>query len=156
METIKNYINGEWVPPASGAYLDNYNPATGEVYSQVPLSDERDVQQAVAAAEKAFPQWLAMPAQERSRLLLRIAERIENDLSRLAEAESVDNGKPVWLAQSVDIPRAASNFRFFASGILHFFSESHAMENRALNYTLRQPIGVVGCISPWNLPLYLF
>ncbi|RMH77845.1 MAG: aldehyde dehydrogenase, partial [Calditrichaeota bacterium] len=156
MDTLLNYINGEFVPPASGEYIDNFNPATGEVYSRVPDSDERDVETAVEAARAAFPQWSVTPAQERSRILMRISERITHNLHRLALAESVDNGKPLWLARTVDIPRAAANFEFFAAGIRHFFSEFHAMEDRALNYTLRNPIGVAGCISPWNLPLYLF
>ncbi len=156
MYHIQNYINGELVNPISGQFIDNYNPATGEVYSLIPDSDERDVQAAVEAARDAFPQWSVTPASERSRILLRISELITTQLEELALAESTDNGKPLWLAKQVDIPRAASNFRFFATAILHFFSESHAMEDRAINYTLRNPIGIAGCISPWNLPLYLF
>ncbi len=156
MKKISNYINGEFVPPASGKYIDNYNPATGQVYSLTPDSDKRDVNRAVKAARKAFPAWSVTPAQERARLLLRIAELITENLERLALAETNDNGKPLWLSKSVDIPRAASNFHFFATAILHFSSESHAMEDTAINYTLRNPIGVAGCISPWNLPLYLF
>src|SRR5574341_185483 len=156
MEKIKNYINGGLVAPISNQYIDNYNPATGEVYSQVPDSDERDVAMAVVAAEKAFPKWSVMPAEERSRLLLRVAQLIEQNREKLALAESIDNGKPVWLAKSVDIPRASSNFYFFATAIVHFASEAHLMADAAINYTLRNPIGVAGCISPWNLPLYLF
>jgi aminomuconate-semialdehyde/2-hydroxymuconate-6-semialdehyde dehydrogenase len=156
MEKIKNYINGELVAPISKQYLDNYNPAIGEVYSHVPDSDERDVAMAVAAAEKAFPKWSVTPAEERSRLLLRLAELIDQNLDKLALAESIDNGKPVWLAKSVDIPRVSSNFHFFATAIIHFASEAHIMTDAAVNYTLRQPLGVSGCISPWNLPLYLF
>src|SRR5205085_4295729 len=78
------------------------------------------------------------------------------NLDKLAEAESLDNGKPIWLAKSIDIPRAASNFHHYATAALHQHTETHAMEETALNYTLRQPVGVAGCISPWNLPLYLF
>ena len=156
MAQIKNYINGNLVAPASGEYIQNYNPATGEVYSQLPDSDERDVQRAVDAASNAFPVWSATSADERSRVLLRIAELIERDSDPLARAEAVDQGKPVWLARSVDIPRAARNFRFFATAILHCASEAHPMGDAVLNYTLRQPLGVVGAISPWNLPLYLF
>ncbi len=156
MEKIKNYINGELVAPISNQYIDNYNPATGEVYSYVPDSDERDIAMAVAAAEKAFPQWSVTPTEERSHLLLRLAQLIEQNREKLALAESIDNGKPVWLAKSVDIPRASSNFHFFATAIIHFASESHIMADTAINYTLRHPIGVAGCISPWNLPLYLF
>jgi len=156
MEKIKNYINGELVAPASNQYLDNYNPAIGEVYSHVPDSDERDVAMAVAAAEKAFPKWAVTPVEEKSRLLMQLAQLIDQNRDKLALAESIDNGKPVALAKSVDIPRAASNFHFFATAILHFASESHVMADTALNYTLRQPVGIAGCISPWNLPLYLF
>ena len=96
------------------------------------------------------------PAEERFRLLNRIADLIDENLEALALAETNDNGKPLWLSKQVDIPRASANFRFFATGIMHYPSESHAMEDQAINYTLRQPVGIVGCISPWNLPLYLF
>ncbi len=156
MDRIQNYIGGALVAPVGGAYLDNYEPATGHVYSHTPASDARDVDAAVAEAREAFPGWAATPAGERARLLLRLADLIEANLEALAEAESTDNGKPVWLARQVDIPRAASNFRFFAHAVTQFASEAHAMGETALNYTLRQPHGVAGCISPWNLPLYLF
>ncbi len=156
MQQISNYIDGKLVAPVSEIYLDDSDPATGEVYAHIPDSDERDVERAVAAAKRAFPEWAATPADARARLLLRIAERIEARLDDLAMAECLDTGKPLHLARSVDIPRAASNFRFFAGGAMHFFSEAHVMEDTALNYTLRQPVGVAGCISPWNLPLYLF
>ncbi len=156
MEKIKNYINGQLLEPLSGRYMDNYNPAIGEVYSQTPDSDEKDVDDAVKTAERAFSDWSTMPAQERSQLILDIADRIEKNLEDFARAESVDNGKPISLARTVDIPRAVANFRFFATAILHFSSESHIMEDRAINYTLQNPIGVASCISPWNLPLYLF
>lgn len=156
MQQILNYINGQLVPPASGQFIQNYNPATGEVYSHLPDSDERDVQRAVKAAGAAFPLWSTTPAEDRSRILLRIAELIERDFEQFALDESVDQGKPVRLAASVDIPRAVRNLRFFATAALHFASEAHAMEETAINYTLRQPLGIVGAISPWNLPLYLF
>ncbi len=156
MQRVQNYINGELVGPVSHQYFDNVNPAIGEVYSQVPDSDERDVAAAVEAARKAFPAWSVTPSEERSRYMIRIAELIDRDRDKLALAESIDNGKPVALARSVDIPRASRNFRFFATAIMHFSSESHPMEDTAINYTLRNPIGIAGCISPWNLPLYLF
>src|SRR5205814_8615695 len=129
--------------------------ATGKPYSRVADSDTRDVELAVAAAEKAFPEWSQRPAAERSKILLHIADLIERDLEKLARAESIDTGKPLSLARSLDIPRAASNFRFFATAILHTESEAHITDNVAFNYTLRQPRGVAGLISPWNLPLYL-
>jgi len=152
---IQNYINGEFVEPISGKYLDNIEPATGRAYSQVADSDARDVDLAVAAAEKAFPDWSKKPAAERSTILLRIAELIERDLEKFARAESIDTGKPISLARTLDIPRAVANFRFFATAILHTESEAHMTDNEAFNYTLRQPRGIAGLISPWNLPLYL-
>ncbi|MEM1216111.1 MAG: aldehyde dehydrogenase [Bacteroidota bacterium] len=155
MPPIRNYLNGQFRAPATGEYLDLYNPATGSVYSQVPNSDRTDVDQAVTAAEAAFPEWAARSVGERSRILTKIADLIEAKHEALAQAESLDNGKPVWLARQVDIPRAAANFRFFAQAITQFASEAHAMPG-AINYTLRQPLGVVATISPWNLPIYLF
>lgn len=152
---IHNFIDGKFVAPVGGRYLDNIEPATGKPYSQVPDSDAQDVELAVAAAEKAFPSWAKTPASERSRILLRIADLIERDLEKLARAESIDTGKPLSLARSLDIPRAASNFRFFATAILHTESEAHSTDGVAFNYTLRQPRGIAGLISPWNLPLYL-
>lgn len=156
MQKLQNYINGELIEPVSKTYIDNYNPAIGKPYSLIPDSDERDVQLAVDAAQAAFEGWKNTPKEERSRIMQRIADLIERDFDMLAKAESADHGKPVWLAKMVDIPRASANMRFYATGIMHFASEAHAMENTAINYTLREPIGVVGCISPWNFPLYLF
>ncbi|HEY2102402.1 MAG TPA: aldehyde dehydrogenase [Chthoniobacterales bacterium] len=152
---IKNFINGEFIDPVGRKYLDNIEPATGKPYSEVADSDGRDIELAVAAAEEAFPNWSHTPAADRSRILLRVAELIERDLEKLARAESVDTGKPLSLARTMDIPRAASNFRFFATAILHTESEAHITDNVAFNYTLRQPRGIAGLISPWNLPLYL-
>jgi len=154
-EKIRNFIGGQFVEPVGGKYLDNIEPATGLPYSQVADSDGRDVESAVAAAEKAFPDWSRTPASERSRILLRTADLIERDLEKLARAESIDTGKPLSLARSLDIPRAASNFRFFATAILHTESEAHMTDGVAFNYTLRQARGIAGLISPWNLPLYL-
>ncbi|CAG5076275.1 aldehyde dehydrogenase [Parvicella tangerina] len=156
MITIQNYINGELVAPKSGNYLDNFNPAIGKVYSKIPDSDEQDITAAQKAAEAAKDLWAKTSKQERSDIMMRIADLIEKNHHELAKAESIDNGKPLKLASSVDIPRASSNMRFFATAILHWASESHDMDGKFINYTLRKPIGVVGCISPWNLPLYLF
>ena len=155
MEKILNYINGELVPPASGNYLDNYNPATGKVYSFIPDSDKDDIDNAVSAAKEAFLGWSKTPKQERSNLLMKLADNIEKHFDQLVAAESKDNGKPESLAAKVDIPRAPANIRFFAGAILHDSSNVHEMDGMAINYTLRQPIGVAACISPWNLPLYL-
>jgi aminomuconate-semialdehyde/2-hydroxymuconate-6-semialdehyde dehydrogenase len=152
---ILNFIDGQLVEPAGRAYLENIEPATGRVYSHVPDSDQRDVEMAVTAARRAFVAWSETSAAERSQILLRIADSIERDLENLARAESIDTGKPLGLARGLDIPRAASNFRFFATAILHVESEAHMTDQVAFNYTLRQPRGVAGLISPWNLPLYL-
>ena len=156
MTHIQNYINGELIAPQSGEYLDNYNPAKGEVYSYIPDSTAADIERAYAAAESAREMWAATPKQKRSDIMMRLAQLIDDNAEELALAESIDNGKTVKLASHVDIPRASSNIRFFATAILHYASESHDMDGTAINYTLRKPIGVVGCISPWNLPLYLF
>ena len=153
---LENYIGGLLIGPLSGEFIDNVNPATGEVFTRVPNSNEKDVEIAVNAAKKAFPEWSVMPAEKRFQILNRIASLIDENLEKLAVAETTDNGKPLWLSKRVDIPRASANFRFFATGLMHFASETHNMEDKAINYTLRQPIGIVGCISPWNLPLYLF
>ncbi len=157
MEKLYNYINGKLVAPKSGKYIDNYDPSTGEVYSLIPDSDNNDVEKAVQAAEKAFDSWSNTSIKDRSNILLKISQLIDQNLEGLAVAESIDNGKPISLAKKVDIPRASSNFHFFATAILHDSSLSHYMEEQpAINYTMRRPLGVVACISPWNLPLYLF
>src|SRR3954453_18946206 len=153
--TIQNFINGHFVEPVGRKYLENIEPATGKAYSKVADSDARDVDVAVAAAETAFPNWSRTSAAERSKILLRIADLIESNLRKLARAESIDTGKPLSLARTLDIPRAASNFRFFATAILHTENEAHVTDGVAFNYTLRQPRGIAGLISPWNLPLYL-
>lgn len=153
---LENFIGGNLIAPLTGKFIDNINPATGEMFCQIPDSGEKDIGIAVSAAKKAFPQWSTTPTEERFKILSKIASLIDEHLDELALAETLDNGKPLWLSKRVDIPRASANFRFFATGIMHFSAESHTMEDKAINYTLRQPIGIVGCISPWNLPLYLF
>jgi aminomuconate-semialdehyde/2-hydroxymuconate-6-semialdehyde dehydrogenase len=157
-ETLRlaNLIDGRQQPPLGGRYLDVFEPATGRVFAQCPDSDHADVDAAVAAAKRAAPGWAETPAEQRARLLNRLADLVERDLDALAALESRDAGKTVKLATSLDIPRAVSNLRFFAAAITQWPSEAHPMEDRALNYTLRPPLGVVACISPWNLPLYLF
>jgi aminomuconate-semialdehyde/2-hydroxymuconate-6-semialdehyde dehydrogenase len=156
MEKISNYINGELVSPVSGNYLDNINPAEGKVYSLIPDSDAEDVNLAVSAASDAFHYWSNLSPEKRSAFLLKIADLIDRDLHALALAESIDNGKPVSLATTMDIPRASANLRFYATAAIHFASEAHITGSDAVNYTLHKPMGVAGCISPWNLPLYLF
>lgn len=153
---IQNYINGEFVDPEKGGFIDNINPATGEIIGRIPLSTREDVQRAVQASQEAFKEWSQTTAEERFHIMNRISTLIEEKQDELALAETTDNGKPLWLSQKVDIPRAASNFRFFATGIMHFATESHVLNENIINYTTRKPLGTVACISPWNLPLYLF
>jgi len=156
IERLHNWIDGRPVPPVAGAYLEDREPATGTVFAEVPDSDAADIDRAVASARAAFAGWSRTPAAVRSRKLLDLADRLEADLERFARAETIDTGKPIRLSRTLDIPRAVANFRFFATAILHTHSESYATDQAALNITLRQPRGVAGCISPWNLPLYLF
>lgn len=156
MEKLLNLIDGELCQARSGGWLEVHEPAKGAVYAHLADSDATDVEAAVNAAERAFPAWNAIGREGRSKALLKLAELIEADMDGFVADESRDNGKPTSLARRVDIPRAVANLRFFATAILHFPSEAHLMDDVAVNYTDRQPIGVVGCISPWNLPLYLF
>ena len=156
MERILNYIGGRLIEPQSGKYLENIEPATGKVYGEIPDSDSQDIDAAVKAAELAFPLWSKTPRTERSRLMVKIAELIDLNLDRLALAEARDNDKPIRLARAVDIPRASANMRFFATAILHESTDAHQTDEEAINVTVKSPLGVVGCISPWNLPLYLF
>lgn len=156
MEKLQNFIDGVYCAPLTGEYIDNIEPATGKVYSLIPNSGAEDVEMAVKAAEKAFPIWSEMSVTQRSEILVKLSAGIEARMDEFVQAESKDNGKPLSLAAHVDIPRAVSNFHFFATAIVHFASESHQMVGEGVNYTLRKPIGIVGCISPWNLPLYLF
>ena len=155
MKKIYNYINGELLAPKNGNYLDNLSPVNGQVYSCIPDSDPQDVEIAIQAAKEAFPYWRGLSKQERYDHLMRLSKGIKSRFEELVDAESFDNGKPQWLARLVDIPRASANIEFFATASLHYASELHDMDGGALNYTLRKPVGVVGCISPWNLPIYL-
>jgi aminomuconate-semialdehyde/2-hydroxymuconate-6-semialdehyde dehydrogenase len=156
MQSIQNYINGELVSPVNQNYLDNFEPATGKIYSKIPESDSDDLELAVIAAESAKSEWANMPAEQRSNLLMKLADAIETASEELARAEAIDNGKPIAFARAVDSYRSAANIRFFANAATQFSSECHDMGSVGVNFTLRQPIGVVACISPWNLPLYLF
>ena len=153
---IRNYIDGAFLDPVGGQFLDNIDPSTGNAYGLIPRSQAADVDLAVAAAKAAFPAWSSLSAAERSSWLMKVSNAIDAKLDMLALAESKDNGKPLKLATAVDIPRARDNFKFYATAILHDAYETHDMGVDGFNYTLRQPIGVAGCISPWNLPLYLF
>ena len=153
---IRNYIDGAFSDPIGGQFLDNIDPSTGNAYGLIPRSQAADVDLAVAAAKAAFPAWSSLSTAERSSWLMKVSNAIDAKLDTLALAESKDNGKPLKLATAVDIPRARDNFKFYATAILHDAYETHDMGMDGFNYTLRQPIGVAGCISPWNLPLYLF
>jgi aminomuconate-semialdehyde/2-hydroxymuconate-6-semialdehyde dehydrogenase len=155
VKRVLNFIGGEFRPPCSGRYLPDVEPATGKAIAEIADSGPEDVDAAVGAASRAFESWRRTPAEDRSRLLLRVADLIEENFDELARLESQDNGKPVALARRMDVPRAVANFRFFATAILHAETSAHMTDDRALNYTLRQPLGVAGLISPWNLPLYL-
>jgi aminomuconate-semialdehyde/2-hydroxymuconate-6-semialdehyde dehydrogenase len=158
---LTNLIDGRLQSPQHDAWLEVHEPATGAVFAHCPDSDAMDVDAAVAAASRAAAGWANTPVEQRARLLQKLADLIETRLEEFAALESRDSGKPLSLARRLDIPRAVSNLRHFAAAIMAWGSESHAMETGspgtgAINYTLRQPLGVVGCISPWNLPLYLF
>lgn len=157
MKRLQNFINGKHQDPIDNNWIDNYNPSTGEVSGQIPASNKKDVEAAYKAAKAAFPKWSAMSIEQRSEILIAIANTIEEDFEPLTKAEAMDNGKPLALAKAVDIPRASANFRFFGKAISQFATEAHEnLATDSINFTLRQPLGVVGCISPWNLPLYLF
>ena len=156
METLSNFINGQFVDPISGNYLDVFEPATGQIYARVPDSNNQDVETAIAAAEQAFSNWSITSREERSGILHKIADEINLRLEELAEFESKDTGKPLSMAKRVDIPRAVENFRFFANLILEHETDQILDGNGSTNRIIRQPLGIVGCISPWNLPLYLF
>lgn len=154
---LENFIGGNFIGPLSGEFIDNINPATAEITGQIPNSHKKDIDLAVKSAHKAFTEWSSLSAEKRFSILNKIADLIDENADALALAETNDNGKPLWLSKEVDIKRASGNFRFFATACIHFASESHYTNDKnAVNYTLRQPIGIVGCISPWNLPLYLF
>lgn len=153
MRELRNFIAGEWRD--TSASIDDFGPATGEVIAWVPRSGAAEVEAAVAAAREAQPGWARLSMQERSRYLLRIADKLEARAEELTALESLDTGKPVALAASMDIPRAIANFRFFANAVLHDNPGFHPVDQSAINYTLRKPVGVCALITPWNLPLYL-
>ena len=155
MKKLSNYINGDFSSPINNKYIENYSPTNGCVYSLIPDSDEKDVDMAISAAKKSFESWGKSTKEYRYQWMMKLADAVDKNAEELVVAESFDNGKPEWLARAVDIPRCSANIRFFATAILHFDSDSHDMDGGALNYTLKQPVGVAGCISPWNLPLYL-
>ncbi len=154
MKTLQNLIHGAFVSAQDGGLLDDLAPATGEVIAHIPRSSKVDVDAAVGAAKAALPAWARTPMAERAALLDRVADRLEARLDELAALESQDTGKPLALARSLDIPRAISNFRFFAD-LARTKTDDSAMMPDALNYTHRSPAGVCALVTPWNLPLYL-
>ena len=155
METINNYINGKLTATKPENFMESFEPATGKAYAKLPISQTADLDQAVEAAAQAFESWSGLSPETRSGWLLKIADSLEHYQEQLASAESKDTGKPVSLARELDIPRAVANFKFFANAILHTSSQVHHTNTAVLNYTNRTPVGIAGCISPWNLPLYL-
>lgn len=152
---LLNFVNGEWCPPSNGQFMPNFDPSTGEPYSELPDSDPVDMVMAIQSAQKAFPKWSETPVKERARILNKIADLIEEKIDQFAEAESRDVGKPLWLAKEADMNRTVLNFRFFAGKILAQETTAADMDGKAINYELKKPMGVCGLISPWNLPLYL-
>ena len=152
IKLIKSVMETERLP-VNKKFIDNLNPSTGKKYSLIPNSQKEDVLLAVNSAKKAFFSWKKKTKKERYELLMSLAKNIELNFKELVEAESFDTGKPEWLTKSVDIPRCSENIRFFATASLHFDSKFHEMDGAAINYTLKEPIGVVGMITPWNWPI---
>lgn len=155
MEKILNYIGGELIEPENGLFLDNENPSRGEVYSLVPDSREKDVLKAISEAKQAFPSWSQTPLEQREKVLRKLADLIDENKEKLILAESTDNGKPVSLAGAVDIPRSSANIRYYCSAMNSFTGQQFETDQKAMNLVVRSPRGVIGIISPWNLPLYI-
>jgi aminomuconate-semialdehyde/2-hydroxymuconate-6-semialdehyde dehydrogenase len=155
-ERVRNWIDGAWSDPRDGRALPVVEPATGIAFAELARSGAPDVESAHAAAHGAFPAWSARTATERAEMLDRLASLVERDLERLAWLESVDSGKPLSLARAVDIPRAAANLRFFAESVRTWEPDRELSAPHCSSRVIRRPVGVAGCISPWNLPLYLF
>ena len=151
---IKNFIEGKFVPPLDGDYLDNYNPATGTITSRIANSTSKDVELAVHAAQNSRHYWADLPRHERVDWLRKIARALELRKDEIASIESMDTGKPISLAQRIDAARSISNFEFFADHTENLLDLEFKMAD-ATNYVIRKPIGIVGLITPWNLPLYL-
>jgi aminomuconate-semialdehyde/2-hydroxymuconate-6-semialdehyde dehydrogenase len=152
MQRILHYIGGEFVEPASGEWIDDIAPATAQKIADIARGNAEDVDRAVSAADASG--WSSTSVAERADVLDAIADHIEHRLDDFAHLESRDTGKPISLASTVDIPRAVSNFRFFAGLARHHQDATSHMVD-ALNYTVRHPVGNVALITPWNLPLYL-
>lgn len=151
-----HYINGEYISSFNGETFDNINPATEEVLGTVAKGGKEEANKAIQAARKALTgEWGSMPAGERSKILRKVGDLIIERQEELAALESLDTGKPFSLSNSLDIPRAAHNFYFFADYMTSVGNESYQQDDVALHYAVRKPVGVVGLINPWNLPLLL-
>lgn len=152
---LYNYIDGEFLQAFSGKTIANVNPATSAVISNVPHSSQEDVSSAVLAARRALHgEWGQTTLEERALWCRKIAQEIRERLPELSLAETRDTGKPITLSETLDIPRAASNFDFFSSAAFGVSSDCYEHDH-GFNYTLKRPLGVVGLITPWNLLLYL-
>jgi aminomuconate-semialdehyde/2-hydroxymuconate-6-semialdehyde dehydrogenase len=152
----RNFIGGEYVSSLEGKTFKNINPATEEVIGQIEDSGKTDVDLAVEAAKKAFNNgWKQSKISERAAILRRIGDIMLARKDELAMLETLDTGKPLWLSTNVDIPRSAGSFHFYANFISTMGTEAYPMEVGAMNFTVRRPLGVVGMINPWNLPLLL-
>ncbi|MCD8827767.1 MULTISPECIES: acetaldehyde dehydrogenase ExaC [Staphylococcus] len=153
--TYANYIGGTWKEPEEGQYFDNISPITGEVYAQIPRSTKADVDLAVAAAKEAQIEWAKQSPAERSQLLLKIADRVEENLEYLAVIETFDNGKPVRETLAADLPLVVDHFRYFAGVIRAEEGGISQIDNDTVAYHYKEPLGVVGQIIPWNFPLLM-
>ena len=147
---IKHWIDGREVESAES--FTNYNPATGEALGEVASGGQREIDQAVAAAKAAFPKWATTPAKERARLMGKLGELIDQNVPKRAALETLDTGLPIHQTRNVLIPRASHNFDFFAEVCTRMDGHSYPVDDQMLNYTLHQPVGVCGLVSPWNVP----
>jgi acyl-CoA reductase-like NAD-dependent aldehyde dehydrogenase len=147
------FIDGQFVDALSGQTLPTFNPHDNTLITQVAMAGPEDVERAVQAAERAFPRWSRMGAAERGRILLKLADLIETNAEELARLESLDTGHPLKDSRALDVPRTAGCYRYFGGMADKFQGETIPVEPGFLNYTLREPVGVVGQVVPWNFPL---
>lgn len=150
-----NFIGGKWVPPVKGVYFDVITPITGKVYTKAPRSTAEDVELALDAAHAAAPSWGRTPAAERANVLLRIADRIEQNIERLAYAETIDKGKPIRESMAADIPLTVDHFRYFAGCVRAQEGSLSDVDETTVAYHFHEPLGVVGQIIPWNFPILM-
>jgi len=155
VQKIQNFIDGKFCDPVKNQYVDNINPALGTPYSLVGFSTKEDVELAVKSAKKSFIDWKKTSIKERVHYLKLISNLINKNLDEFAKAETIDNGKPLKLSTNVDIPRAVENFEFYSQCLSQFGEKAYQSDASTFNTTYHSPLGVVGLISPWNLPLYL-